>query len=92
MGIRGQAGVFGHALNRSKGDQSIMSLKAFHIIFVTISTLFCAFFGTWSLDQYRTVDPSGMNLVYIIGPFAGLIVLPVYGWYFLKKLKHVSFL
>jgi multidrug transporter EmrE-like cation transporter len=69
-----------------------MSLKAFHIIFVTISTLFCVFFGTWSLNQYRTVDPSGMNLAYTILSVVGLCVLPVYGWYFLKKLKHVSFL
>lgn len=69
-----------------------MSLKAFHIIFVTISTLFCVFFGTWSLNQYRTVDPSGMNLAYTIVSVAGFCVLPVYGWYFLKKLKHVSFL
>lgn len=69
-----------------------MSLKAFHIIFVLVSTLFCLFFGTWSFNQYRTVDPSGMNLVYMVGSLIGLCVLPVYGWYFLKKLKHVSFL
>jgi hypothetical protein len=69
-----------------------MSLKAFHIIFVAVSTLLFVFFGTWSLNQYRTVDSSEMNLAYIIISLAGLCVLPVYGWYFLKKLKHVSFL
>ena len=69
-----------------------MSLKAFHIIFVTVTTLFSLFFGLWSLDQYRNVDPSGQNLALMLLSFAMLIVLPVYGYYFLKKLKDVSFL
>ena len=69
-----------------------MSLKAFHIIFVILTTLFSLFFGLWSLDQYRNVDPSGQNLTFMLLSFAMLIVLPVYGFYFLKKLKDVSFL
>jgi membrane protein CcdC involved in cytochrome C biogenesis len=69
-----------------------MSLKAFHIIFVTVTTLFSLFFGMWSLDQYRNVDPSGQNLMFMLLSFAMLVVLPVYGYYFLKKLKDVSFL
>jgi hypothetical protein len=69
-----------------------MSLKAFHIIFVTVTTLFSLFFGMWSLDQYRNVDPSGQNLTFMLLSFAMLVVLPVYGYYFLKKLKDVSFL
>ncbi len=69
-----------------------MSLKAFHIIFVTVSTLFSLFFGLWSLDQYRNVESSGLNLAFMILSFALLVVLPVYGFYFLKKLKDVSFL
>lgn len=69
-----------------------MSLKAFHIIFVILTTLFSLFFGLWSLDQYRNVDPSGQNFTFMLLSFAMLIVLPVYGFYFLKKLKDVSFL
>lgn len=69
-----------------------MSLKAFHLIFITVTTLFSFFFGLWSLDQYRNADPSGMNLVFMFVSFAMSAGLPVYGYYFLKKLKDVSFL
>lgn len=69
-----------------------MSLKAFHIIFVTISTLFSVFFGVWSLDQYLHVEANALNLVYMVGSLALVVGLPIYGYYFLKKLKHVSYL
>ncbi len=69
-----------------------MSLKAFHLIFVTATTLFSLFFGLWSLKQYRNVDPSALNLTFVFLAVAMLIALPIYGYYFLKKLKDVSFL
>ena len=69
-----------------------MSLKAFHIIFVLVTTLLFLFVGIWSLGQYRQVDGTGFNLVCTIANFALFLVTPVYGYFFLKKLKHISFL
>jgi len=69
-----------------------MSLKAFHIIFVIVTTLFSLFFGLWSLDQYQNVDASGLNLSLMLLSFVMLVVLPIYGYFFLKKLKDISFL
>jgi len=69
-----------------------MSLKAFHIIFVTLTTLFCLFFGIWNVQQYTQVEASNITLAFALASFAGVLILPVYGYYFLKKLKHVSFL
>jgi len=54
--------------------------------------LFSLFFGLWSLNQYRNIDPSALNLTFVFLAFVMLIALPIYGYYFLKKLKDVSFL
>ncbi|MDG1892844.1 MAG: hypothetical protein P8L18_16190 [Verrucomicrobiota bacterium] len=69
-----------------------MSLKAFHIIFVLVTTLLFLFVGIWSLGQYRQVDATGFNLLSTIASFTLFLVTPVYGYFFLKKLKHISFL
>ena len=69
-----------------------MSLKAFHIVFITASTLLSFGFGVWSLRNYFT--PNGAALDLYLGGLsviagAGLIW---YGKYFLRKLKSVSYL
>ena len=69
-----------------------MSLKAVHIIFVTASLLMTAFFGAWAWHEYAGPQGTRAHLVYgllSVVAFAGLIV---YGKYFLKKLKHISYL
>jgi lipopolysaccharide export LptBFGC system permease protein LptF len=61
-----------------------MSLKAFHLIFVTLLTSLsfgCAALA-FSLDKPKTG---------IVGLVTGILVI-VYGIYFLKKLKNVSYL
>lgn len=68
-----------------------MSLKAFHLVFITASVLLAFGFGAWSLVGYsdygRTVD-----LVFGIGSIGAGVGLIVYGRYFLRKLKRISYL
>ncbi len=68
-----------------------MSLKAFHLVFITASVLLSFGFGAWSLvdfsDYGRTVD-----LVFGIGSVGVGVGLIVYGRYVLRKLKHISYL
>ena len=67
-----------------------MSLKAFHIVFVTLSMLLSVGFGIWSLVQYRQTSTAGM-LAMGVGGLIVAVFLIVYGVWFLRKLKHVSF-
>ncbi len=68
-----------------------MSLKAFHIVFVTVSSLLSFGFGAWSVNQYLTSGGTASLVYGIISLLAG-IALIIYGVIFLKKLKHISFL
>lgn len=69
-----------------------MSLKAFHIVFITASSALAFGFAVWALKNYFSPEGAGMDLVYAIGSFIAGIGLIVYERYFLKKLKNVSFL
>ena len=66
-----------------------MSLKAVHIFFITVSTLFLAGFGWWAVSQYMSVGGTS-HLIFAILGAAGLVGLPIYGVWFLKKTKGVS--
>jgi hypothetical protein len=68
-----------------------MSLKAFHIVFVTVCTLFCLGFGLWGLREHRLTQDTAM-LVQGVGALAAAVALIAYGRWFLRKLKHVSYL
>ena len=68
-----------------------MSLKAFHIFFVSISTVLCVGFGAWSLRLYLD-SGGGLNLALAVGAFVGTAVLVWYGAWFLRKLRDVSYL
>ena len=68
-----------------------MSLKAFHIVFITVSTVLAAGFGLWSLQNYFAGE-DGLNLIFGIGSLLAGVALVIYGKYFLKKLKKVSYL
>jgi hypothetical protein len=69
-----------------------MSLKAFHIIFVTACVLLAFGFGAWLLNEYFANGGSLSYLVFGMVSFVTGVGLIVYGRYFLKKLKHVSYL
>ena len=61
-----------------------MSLKAFHLIFVTLLTTLSFGFAAWAFFTEKI-------LFGLAGVAAGILVI-VYGIYFLKKLKKISYL
>jgi hypothetical protein len=61
-----------------------MSLKAFHLIFVTSLTSLLFGCAAWAFQ-------AGSTLWGVTGIITGMFVI-VYGIYFLKKLKNVSYL
>ncbi|TAK94908.1 MAG: hypothetical protein EPO07_16010 [Verrucomicrobia bacterium] len=69
-----------------------MSLKAFHVIFITAASAMCVGFGLWMLRDYRTPEGSAGDLAWAIGGFVVGAGLLVYERFFLKKLKSVSYL
>lgn len=68
-----------------------MSLKAFHIAFITLSSLvsfFCAAWGLWHYAAGEGMSSLAFGLFFLLGGIA----LIVYGIRFLRKLKGISFL
>jgi hypothetical protein len=61
-----------------------MSLKAFHLIFVTLLTALSIGFAAWAFT-------SGKIIFGVAGIVAAVLVV-FYGIYFLKKLKKISYL
>ncbi|HEY4951873.1 MAG TPA: hypothetical protein VII71_00630 [Verrucomicrobiae bacterium] len=61
-----------------------MSLKAFHLIFVTLLTTLSFGCAVWAFV-------AGRPLFGAAGIAAGIVVI-LYGIYFLKKLKKISYL
>ncbi len=68
-----------------------MSLKAFHIVFVTASVLLALGLGAWALRNYFTGGATA-DLVYGIGALLSAVALLVYGRYFLRKFKSIGYL
>jgi hypothetical protein len=61
-----------------------MSIKGFHIVFVTVSSLLCLFLAMWSF--FLTDEVSAMiNALGIVGVL-GLLLMPLYGVYFYRKI------
>ena len=68
-----------------------MSLKAFHIVFVSASTLLAFGFGGWELQSYFVTHEQQALLLGISSLVAGVALL-WYGKVVLKKLKNISYL
>jgi hypothetical protein len=68
-----------------------MSLKAFHVFFVSLSVLCALLFGAWSIGDYLRTGKGSVLLLGILG-FAAAAALVWYGLWFLRKLKNVSYL
>lgn len=68
-----------------------MSLKSFHIFFIALAIIVTFLFGTWLLV---TVEAGEVFTRFVSGGLAyaaGLILL-LYARYFLRKLRHISFM
>jgi hypothetical protein len=68
-----------------------MSLKAFHVFFVVVSTLCALGFGGWALADYARTGKGSVLALGVLG-FLAAGALIWYGFWFLRKLKNVSFL
>ncbi len=68
-----------------------MSLKAFHIFFIILSTLLAVAFGVWAIDDFGR-SGSLVHLALGGGSFIASGALVWYGVWFVRKLKHVSYL
>ncbi len=69
-----------------------MSLKAFHLIFITASSALAFGCGVWGLKSFSSQAGQAWDLVFALGSFAASAALILYERYFLRKLKHVSYL
>lgn len=64
-----------------------MSLKAFHVFFVTFATMLAVGFGVWCLRQ-----AGGGYLPLALVSMLAAAMLVVYAVWFIKKTKGVSYL
>ena len=65
-----------------------MSLKIFHIIFITFSTLLAFGIGAWCL-WVNSLEASTNYLAGAIGCFLAAAALIVYGCWFWRKMKRL---
>ena len=68
-----------------------MSLKAFHVVFITASILLAFGFGAWSYFHYKDQGTT-VDLVYAIGSALAGGTLLIYFKFVLRKLKNISYL
>jgi hypothetical protein len=66
-----------------------MSLKAFHVFFILVSTLFAFGFGVWSLVEHNRTGAGGALVLAVVAIAAGG-ALVAYGLWFLRKLKGME--
>jgi hypothetical protein len=69
-----------------------MSLKAVHLFFVGTFTALCFGCAIWKVRDYLQTREATGDLIFGVAAFLLGIVVIVYGKYFLKKLKKISYL
>jgi hypothetical protein len=69
-----------------------MSLKAFHLIFITASCALALGFAIWEIRNFFSAEGKLLDLLFGVGSLIAAIGLIFYERYFLKKFKDVSYL
>jgi hypothetical protein len=69
-----------------------MSLKAFHVVFITASCALAFGCGVWELKNYFSAEGRILDLIFAVAAIGAGVGLIFYERYFLKKLKDVSYL
>jgi len=64
-----------------------MSLKSFHLVFVTVCILLFAFLTLWSL----VLSPESSAMISALGyvGIGGIVLMAVYGVYFYRKAQRI---
>lgn len=68
-----------------------MSLKGFHVFFIAVCLIFTVGMGFWGVRDFRESGQQ-WSLYLGVGSFASCLVLGAYGVWFLKKLRHLSYI
>jgi hypothetical protein len=66
-----------------------MSLKAFHLLFISLSIVLSVAFGMWAITTYRA-DGAMFSLVAAVAGFAGAAGLGVYEAAFVRKCRRIG--
>jgi hypothetical protein len=69
-----------------------MSLKTFHLIFISASTALAFGCGVWGLRDFFSAAGRAWDLIFGLGSVIVGVGLLIYERFFLKKLKNVSYL
>jgi hypothetical protein len=69
-----------------------MSLKAFHLVFITAASALACGFGVWAFQNYAGADGRTADLLTGLGAVVVSLGLLGYERYFLKKNRHVGYL
>jgi hypothetical protein len=66
-----------------------MSLKAFHLLFISLSIVLAVAFGLWSADLYSQGEPAAY-LAWAVASLAGAVALGVYEARVLRKFRRLA--
>jgi hypothetical protein len=66
-----------------------MSLKAFHLLFISLSIVLAVAFGLWSVELYAQGEPAAYLATAIVS-FAGAVVLGVYETRVLRTFRRLA--
>ena len=64
-----------------------MSIKTFHLFFITISVMFSLWFSMWTLTAYSADKENTFYVVLGIAAMAAAVLLILYGVKVYRKLK-----
>jgi hypothetical protein len=65
-----------------------MSLRGFHIVFITLSTLLAAGVGGWCL-WINSIEGTPVFLIGAVCGFVAAVSLIIYGIWFYRKMKRL---
>jgi ABC-type anion transport system duplicated permease subunit len=69
-----------------------MSLKAIHLIFVNALTALSFGCAIWKFMDYRSENGATGDLLFCLAALVVGVLVIIYGRYFLKKMKKMSYL
>ena len=71
-----------------KEDINYMSLRTFHIVFVSVTSLLMCYILGWSYMMWDYYSDTAY-LSYLVFSIIGLVILVFYGQRFIKKYKNI---